>query len=303
VNAGATVIGPRPRRATGLQGDAEVLKLAAELWGGGRVIEGRTARQVLADKGVRPDFEGAGLDYIHRRTPDADIYFVSNQSAQAVKLRAVFRVAGKAPELWDPATARIRKLAAWEAAGDGRTAAPLDLAPYGSAVIVFRKPGKPGRKPAERTMSARTIEGAWTVRFAQGPAATFDVLRSWTEHTDPEIKYFSGTAVYSRQIEIPSRFGRLELDLGDVREIAEVLLNGKNLGLVWKLPRTVDITAAARAGSNALEVRVTNLWPNRLIGDQLLPESERRTRTNIRKFTKDSPLLPSGLLGPVVLRH
>ena len=120
------------------------------------------------------------------------------------------------------------------------------------------------------------------------------------------MKYFSGTATYTREIDVPADWlapGRSEaLDLGRVREFAEVRLNGHDLGILWKPPLAVDITRAARPGRNLLEVRVTNLWPNRLIGDQLLPEAQRLTRTNVRKFTADSPLLPSGLLGPVVLR-
>ena len=154
------------------------------------------------------------------------------------------------------------------------------------------------------------LEGAWTVRFAPGwgaPAQTsFDTLRSWTELTDPGIKYFSGTARYAKKIEIPQELlqsGReLWLDLGDVREIAEVWWNGKPLGVLWKKPFEVALGAAARAGSNDLAIEVTNLWPNRLIGDQQLPPEKRLTSTNITKFTATSPLMPSGLLGPVTLR-
>jgi hypothetical protein len=94
----------------------------------------------------------------------------------------------------------------------------------------------------------------------------------------------------------------LWLDLGEVREIAEVWLNGKPLGVLWKKPFEVELSAAARAGSNDLEIAVTNLWPNRLIGDRQLPPEKRLTSTNITKFTASSPLMPSGLLGPVGLR-
>ena len=349
VNAGATVTGPRPKRATGLEGDGEVVRLAAELWDSGRVLQGRTAREVLAGKGVPPDFEGAGLDYIHRRTGEADIYFVSSQSDRGVSVKAIFRVGGKAPELWDPATGNIRPLAVYEATAGGRTTVPITLEPYGSAMVVFRKPagahfvsiggpaeaalaplaggfGLEAREAGEYTLTALggrsvrvnvprgpeplLIEGPWTVHFAPGWGAPesvlFGRLESWTENSDPAIKHFSGTAAYVKDVEIPAdylRGGRLELALGDVREIAQVLVNGRDLGLVWKLPRTVDLGAAVKPGKNRLEIRVTNLWPNRLIGDQLLPESQRRTHTNIRKFTKDSPLMPSGLLGPVTLRY
>ena len=97
----------------------------------------------------------------------------------------------------------------------------------------------------------------------------------------------------------PRRSGsRIFLDLGGVRNLAEVRLNGKGLGTVWTAPWRVDITAAAKPAENILEISVTNLWPNRLIGDAALPAEQRRTKTNI-EFKKDQPLLESGLLGPV----
>jgi hypothetical protein len=359
VLAGATVVGRKPLRATGLLGDAEVARIASELWdtkaaSGARVISDRGARDVLARAGVPPDFDpvpprGAGqIDYIHRRSGDADIYFVSNQGGTAERLLTVFRVSGKAPELWDPETGAITPMAVFDTAPDGRTGVPLKLDPYGSAVVVFRAPAGPhfvrvdgdadvltrdggfliearsaGRvsltAPSGSTTTVSVPEtpppidlsGPWTVRFPAGwgapEHAVFDSLGSWTDHPDPGVKHFSGTASYEKDIEIPAAFfegtGRLELALGDVRELAEVLLNGQRLGVVWKLPRVVDITSAARVGANRLVVRVTNLWPNRLIGDQLLPEAERLTRTNITKFTRESAQLVSGLLGPVQVRR
>ncbi len=157
-------------------------------------------------------------------------------------------------------------------------------------------------KPVMRKMS-----GPWEVRFPKGwgapEAVTFDELISWTGHPDPGVKYFSGTATYRKAFGVPvSLLGEdryLALDLGDVRNIAEVTLNGNALGTLWKPPFRVDITGLLKEQDNLLEIKVTNLWPNRLIGDRHLPEDKRFTRTNVTKFTKDSPLLPSGLLGPV----
>jgi hypothetical protein len=152
-------------------------------------------------------------------------------------------------------------------------------------------------------------KGILDVRFTPGwgaPASSrFESLTSWTESPDPGIRYYSGTATYSTDIDIPGAWlgegRRVEIDLGEVREIAEVMLNGRSLGTLWKVPFCVDVTAAAHAGRNRLQVRVTNLWPNRLIGDAQPGVTQPFTHTNIRKFTKDSPLLPSGLLGPVKL--
>ena len=91
------------------------------------------------------------------------------------------------------------------------------------------------------------------------------------------------------------------LDLGNVRELAEVRVNGKSCGITWSPPFRVDITAAVKPGANKLEVDVVNFWPNRIIGDAGLPKEQRRTRTNIRKLTARTPLITSGLLGPVWL--
>lgn len=151
-----------------------------------------------------------------------------------------------------------------------------------------------------------TLAGPWEVRFAKGWGAPesvlFAELMSWTESKDPGVRYFAGTATYCKKIFLEKEGLekiRLDLDLGQVENIAEVRLNGVDLGILWKKPFRVDISSAVRTGENLLEISVTNLWPNRLIGDQFLPKDQRFTRTNVMKFTKDSPLLEAGLLGPV----
>jgi hypothetical protein len=177
------------------------------------------------------------------------------------------------------------------------------------------------------------IAGPWTVSFPSGWAAPANVslerLQSWTDHTNPGVKYFSGTATYEKELEVPPDWLRpgysVCLDLGAVKNFAEVSLNGKPLGILWKPPFRVDITGAAKPGRNTLTVKVTNLWPNRLIGDEQLPSdcewngkelkawppwllegksspTGRLTFTTWHHWTKDAPLLTSGLLGPVRLR-
>lgn len=155
-----------------------------------------------------------------------------------------------------------------------------------------------------------TINGPWNVTFQAGRLApeglvVFDKLISWTDHLAPAIKYFSGTATYAKSIDIPeARLGAgksVYLDLGDVKNVAEVFVNGKSLGVLWKMPFRADITPAIHAGMNQIEIKVTNLWPNRLIGDQKLPEKERVTWAFYKFYTAESPLLESGLLGPVRL--
>ena len=199
--------------------------------------------------------------------------------------------------------------------------APVELRLHGdgTADLATQAPGRYAVKTAggeaftvevPAAPEPAAIEGPWTVRFTPGwdaPASvSFNRLESWTENRDPGIRFYSGTATYSARFFLPGsqpQAGRtLYLDLGDVREIAQVRLNGRDLGILWKKPFGIALDQAAKPGWNDLEVAVTNLWPNRLIGDQQLPPDHRLTRTNITKFRADSPLMPSGLLGPVVRR-
>ncbi len=177
------------------------------------------------------------------------------------------------------------------------------------------------------------LDGPWSVRFTPGRGvanqAAFPELQSWSQNADPGIKYYSGEAAYTRTIELrPELFGpsrRVYLDLGRVEVMARIRLNGKDLGTVWKPPYLVDLTSAAHPGSNALEVQVVNLWINRLIGDEQLPEDSprnpngtlkewprwlnegktsptgRSTFTAWRLWKKTDVPVASGLLGPVRL--
>ncbi|MFT3786625.1 MAG: glycosyl hydrolase [Tepidisphaeraceae bacterium] len=170
--------------------------------------------------------------------------------------------------------------------------------------------GKTWQHTVASAAPTTTVEGAWDVRFPPGrgapESAKFDSLVSWTASSDGGVKYFSGTATYHKTITIPAAMvgeGKVvELNLGDVKNLAEVTLNGQNLGVLWKPPFKCDISSVVRAGDNDLEVKVTNLWPNRLIGDLKLPEAQRTTWTTFNPYKASSPLLPSGLLGPVTVR-
>lgn len=157
------------------------------------------------------------------------------------------------------------------------------------------------------------LTGPWTVKFDPklgGPTnpVVFDTLGDWTAHSDPGIKYYSGTGTYRKSFDWshPGLSSDLRppifLSLGVVHNLAHVRLNGHDLGVVWCAPWQVDISKAIRAGSNDLEADVINLWPNRLIGDGKLPPEKRITQTNIDRYYKgEHKLLPSGLLGPVRL--
>ena len=344
VAAGATVIGPKPVRGETLGNeastDAEVAKLADELWGGssrraeaqtsavenhygqGRIITGKTAREVLLADGVPPDCEflstnnhqlSTDLDYIHRTAGGTEIYFVMNRSTNTVDLNCAFRVGGKAPELWNPVTGE-HKFATAYTEEDGRTIVPLKFTPCASWFVVFRAPATAhlatGKSNEIEPKPLQNISGPWTVHFDPkwgGPeTASFDSLVSWTVRPELGIKFYSGTATYEKTFSLPqsatgNRQPAILLDLGDVRELAEVKVNGKSCGITWCPPWRVDVTDAVKPGENKLQIEVVNFWPNRIIGDASLPEAQRLTRTNIRKLTAKTPLMPSGLLGPVRL--
>jgi hypothetical protein len=342
VSAGATVIGQKPTEASGLTDyprcDVEVKALADELWAQeperSRIVSDRPVREVLLAQGVRPDFEAAaiapspqavedpkpmrlgprpsGLDYVHRATETADIYFVSSRSGHSEDFSCTFRVAGHAPEIWNPVSGTHAFAVAYEEK-DGRTTLPLHFNPCGSYFVVFREPA--GAHPAVSQRNTpefqplQEINGSWTVHFDPvwgGPdSVQFDSLGSWTTRPECGVKYYSGTATYKKMFDLPrvaeKAGNHLWLDLGNVHELAEVRLNGKSLGIVWAPPFRVEITSAAKPASNLLEVEVVNFWPNRIIGDQSLPKEQRFTHTNVRKLTKATPLMESGLLGPVRL--
>lgn len=322
VEAGATVVGPKPAEAMSLRdSDAEVQQIADALWDAGRVVAGKTARDVLLDVGVQPDFEYRGgddetdLDYIHRRDGSTEIYFVANRNKRAETVACTFRVAGKVPELWDAVSGNRRFATAFTEA-EGRISLPLEFAPCGSWFVVFREPS--GRHPATTQTNATSyatrseLSGPWQVTFDPawgGPGTVeFPDLVSWLERDEPGITFYSGTAVYRKTLELaddsqgPAGGQPLWLDLGDVRELAEVKVNGQSCGIVWSPPFRVDIGGAVKPGANQLEIEVVNFWPNRIIGDDGLPPEQRLTRTNIRKLTKDTQRMESGLFGPVTLQ-
>jgi hypothetical protein len=187
--------------------------------------------------------------------------------------------------------------------------------PHGDSLVAWQ-PGQYEVKTAsgaaktvnvDAVPSPVEISGPWQLSFPPKMLApdhvTLEKLESWTANPDDGVKHFSGTATYTKDFEVPADATgadkRLYLDLGDVKNLAEVTLNGKPIGILWKPPFRAEVTDAIKPGKNTLEVKVTNLWPNRMIGDLSLPEDKRVTWTAYQPFTKDSPLLESGLLGPV----
>jgi len=322
VNAGASVAGPMPTDSPSLSDEqAEFKAIADQMWGAadgerafgkGRVFAGWSAEQALAALKVEPDFTYSKpnpdtyLLYVHRTLPGGEIYWVNNRQNRAESVEASFRVQGRAAEIWHPDTGLIEP-AGYRTEG-GRTIVKLELEPNDAVFVVFRRPGAASRSlPARKLEALAGVDGPWDVAFQPDrgapPQIRLEKLISWSEHSDPGVKYFSGTGTYSKTVQAPKewfqRGARLWLDLGGVKNLAEVTLNGKPLDIVWKPPFRVDVTEALKPGANRLEVKVTNLWVNRIIGDQQPGVTRKYTFTSQQFYNADSPLLPSGLLGPV----
>ena len=351
--------------------DADVKALASELFGelvaapatgvresrcgAGKVLLGGDVTQALTALGIQPDitFANAGKEegfrWIHRRTDTADFYFIANQLAEEKQVTCTFRVAGAQPELWHPETGTISALPVYQATADGRSEVPLKFDSHEAFFVVFRKGGQKvtvdGVRKVEKNwrefIPAQKIDGSWNVTFEPkwgGPEkpVVFESLADWSRHATDGIRFYSGAAVYQKTFDVepsvadlPSAF----LDLGQVEIMADVKLNGKDLGVLWKKPFRIDVTGYLKPGANDVEIRVVNLWCNRLIGDQQLPEdaewkdgfmgwggqfqilkswpqwlkdgkpspSGRFTFSTASYYNKGDALVPSGLLGPVQL--
>lgn len=293
-----------------------------------------------------PDFtcDDRDVTWIHRRAGDDDIYFIANPNTNASTIVCSFRVTGKAAERWNAETGEITALAARER--DGRTEVTLDCAPADGIFVVFRRTPTVGAAPARsptRPIATHPVLGPWSVTFRQTgesedcAQAVFTNLASWTQSADEAIRYFSGTAEYVLAKPYPFALPpgrRAFLDLGDVRNIAEVTVNGHRYPALWKPPFRLDVTDALAGQASPrgirLSVKVTNLWPNRLIGDAKKPAdcvwssqnryrkpfpvawpewllegkpspAGRRTFATADLWSAADAPLPSGLLGPVRL--
>ena len=301
-----------------------------------------TLDAVARADGLAPDIEfrdpspGSNFDWIHRRDGETEVYFLSNQSALDATAHVVFRVAGRQPELWDAVNGSIRELPEFRDES-GRTVVPLQFAPRQSWFVLFRKPptggsGQVSGKNHPRLDPALEVRGPWQVSFdpkwfypddGTGGKVSFAQLEDWSTRPEAGIRHYSGSATYRTTFEFPARKpeSSVYLNLGAVKNVARVRLNGRDLGVVWTAPWQVEITGALKSGANELEIEVANLWPNRLIGDATLPPEQRLTVTNVRTYDTmasgtfgckkceqrkqtgtPAALLPSGLLGPVTLQ-
>jgi hypothetical protein len=381
VHQGGAVIGLEPVSPQGLIPPAQMAEykqIAATMWGNcgagigdgmviygaGRIYCTQNSHHVLELMRINPDFTyrsdepNVAFDFVHRRTENAEIYFVRNENDSPAEATWIFRVKGRTPELFDVDTGKTAPALVYREDGE-QTEVPLTIPALGSVFVIFERsasrhavsvecdrrpvfpssvpgigvfgsampgsslyavqPGSYEVKYSDGTqqsiqVSAFTeqpqLHGQWTVAFPTGwgapPSVTMTNLQSWTDSPVSGVRYFSGTATYHNVVQVPAdlldKNREIWMDLGDVREIATVAVNGKELRTLWHAPFLLRIDPALHAGDNELSIRVTNLWPNRLIGDQQPAEKAHYTKTNIHVYSKDSPLLPSGLLSPVTLR-
>jgi len=324
VKEGAIVAGPKPiDDPSEADNQAAFKKLSEELFGDGsgvqavgkgKVYAGQSLEGVFSDLRIAPDFDytkpdsDARLLFVHRKLNDGDIYFVDNRGDHAQTVDASFRVTGKAPELWYAETGKSEAVSYKIA--DGRTTVPLTMEPWGTVFVVFRKPTSEAAASTPKVTETKvaTVDGPWKLSFQPdrgAPASiTIDSLASWSESSDNGIKYFSGAGTYTKTIQAQEEWftkgARLLIDLGEVKNLAEVTVNGQNLGVVWHAPYRVDVTAALKPGANEISIKVVNSWVNRLIGDQQ-PGATKYTFADVAPYHANSPLLLSGLLGPVAI--
>jgi hypothetical protein len=304
IEAGANVLVQNPEVAKNLEGE---------------FLSHDTIDEALAELSVAKDFlrNEEKIDFIHRRVDGMDIYFVSNKTNEAITESVEFRATNKHVEFWDPVTTKQFKIPNVQSS-QGTSKVSLQLPGYGSAFIVFTKEDRQLEAHGQATKTQTTeLKSPWRLSFPENWGAPssveLDELISWTDHEDKGIKYFSGTATYENIFTVSKddidRRETIRMDLGEVYDVAEVLVNGESAGILWTRPYQLDIQDLVKQGENKLEVKITNLWINRLTGDIDLPENERFSRTNVPPVTELDTghgdltwrIQTSGLLGPVTV--
>jgi hypothetical protein len=314
--------------------DVEVTDVSgnAMMWGGIEYSRG----------GMRNGEDAIG--WIHRRIGSDDVYFISNQTADAVRPSITFNLSGKTPELWIPETGKIYRSGEFTV-NAGRTILNLELSSFASLFVVFKDKSivSEALPSFEKSDKQIPLDHVWSIKFPAGLGAPDEVsstLKSLADFDDTGVKYFSGTSLYTYQVEIGNndleKAGSAWMDLGKVRNIAEININGMDLATIWKPPFCTDILSALKAGENLIRIKVTNTWFNRLVGDEQQPgdcewgplqyncnesaghrilripdwvfdgtprpSKERYTFTTWKFIEQNTPLIESGLIGPVFIK-
>ena len=275
---GATVVASKPSRSPSLAGypgcDEEVRALAVSIWD-------KPGHKIFTDMptaieacGITPiaqvvGGQGGEVRIQPRCDAEAEWFFVANLETKRANFIVSFRTTGRQPELWNAESGAIELASGWRVK-DGRTEVEIALDGEKSVFVVFRKNPTAVKQVTCKPLPAVPVDGPWTVNIS-GKKLKFKNLASWSEHNDPEVKYFSGTATYLTKFTLRAVPSRMSLDLGDVRDLVRVTVNKKDLGVWWHPPFARDVTAALTAGKNVLRLEVCNTWHNRLVGDEQVP--------------------------------
>ncbi len=325
VSEGGIIYGKAPESSPSLenypQSDEQVQVLASKLWAGedevktygkGAVVDGILLQEALDYFQIEKDvMVSDDILWTHRSLEGMEIYFLTNQSGKFVSVNPSFRVNGLKPQLWDAVTGEIRAINEYKVE-NGRTILPLLMEVDRSWFVIFTNEtnevvdkGYVKNSPEYKTV--QTIDTQWSIDFENKKISpenfTISELADWTKSENESVKYYSGTANYSKSFNYKKTgAGDIFIDLGKVGVIATVTLNGNEAGTTWMAPYRLKITNAIKEGENTLEIKVTNVWRNRIIGDKLLPEKERSTWLLVDDITSDAELIPSGLMGPVTIQ-
>jgi hypothetical protein len=342
VKEGATVfIDEKPMDTPSFQSDLEAKKWQAvvdELWTKGKETnknnQGSTSWKLgkgtvivlpfldtdFAKIGIEADVlfsdaknnDRSSIAWTHRKNGDEEIYFLSNQIQEKRKLEVSFRIAGKVPVWYNPVTDKSSELANWKIE-NGRTIVPISLDANESGFVIFKEETKntlaKGNQNSANFETVQTLDENWELQFDaefKGPKEVVKInqLFDWSTSVNEQIKYYSGTAVYKKDFVWKGKNAdKIWIDLGNIANMAEVIVNGKDCGTIWTFPYKTDISQALKKGKNTIIIKITNTWANRLIGDQKLPEKERLTWTTAPyRLVESENLLKAGLLGPVTLK-
>ncbi|WP_053058463.1 glycosyl hydrolase [Pedobacter sp. BMA] len=269
----------------------------------------------VQDKGdvKQGDVYSKAVGYSHRMDGDKNIYFITNQEDKKRSLQFHFRNAGKSAQIYDPVNNTLSAPLEVNGGVSG-TNVDLTLYPNQSVFVILDTPVVRSQNTGQQFNIAKEnnfkpiqdISTSWEVKFDPaygGPSkpVPFKELTDWTKHPDSTIKFYSGTATYTRNFTYSGNTKNTWVDLGDFSSMANVKINGVSCGTLWTSPYRLDISKAIKKGKNIITVEVVNTWANRLIGDSKLPENKRITKTTAPFRLEGKPLNPAGLLGPVVI--
>lgn len=279
---------------------------------------GITLEEAISRGGLTPDVDlpsAARLYAAHRKVGNQHLYFLNNHSDDSVSGPCTFRAEADVAERWNPVTGTIERMNATHRMGN--TTVTLTLAPRESCFVVLSP--QPSASAVEALPTGTPVDSScrasagpvcwldsWQVQFdpvCGGPveAVTLDTLTDWTQHPDPRIRYYAGTATYSNSFQLSRKdlSARHTLSMDRPGAVVQVIVNGQDAGIVWCAPWRIDITPFVKKGRNRLQLRVTNTLWNRLVGDANRPASSRISPLTHEVAQPDASLVPSGLVGEV----